>query len=436
MPSTSRWARSARGLGRGRPAAARGRAVPGRGRAARPRRRAAGAPAVRGLAPERASPLEVGVPQPARPRWWQRRALVLRPAAAVALSAVLLAIGIASGVLLIGGDEEPAPGRTTLALRPVDRDTPGGAAEGGESGRATLETGRRVRVEVRAVRPAGTDGYHELWLLPAAGDPSRRALPGRRRRPRDRRLPPARGRAPVRLPRRVRRARRRRPGALRQVDPARARLPSARRRRRRGRRRRGRLFRRRGRLARRRARRRRRRLGRRLGRRRRGLRRGLLLGRRSGGRGLRAAAPRPEAARTSCGVVLVVVGAGLAAGGASPAVVEVCWLARRPLSSIASLISRRMSASSSRRSRRSSPATARASRRSSAACRRSRSSGVGSSVSETTIWLANAAVMQYGQPTFRASATFTGAMRSLWPTTSTTWNETATVVHALQLASA
>jgi hypothetical protein len=27
-------------------------------------------------------------------------------------------------------------------------------------------------------------------------------------------------------------------------------------------------------------------------------------------------------------------------------------------------------------------------------------------------------------------------MRSLWPTTSTTWNETATVVHALQLASA
>ena len=44
--------------------------------------------------------------------------------------------------------------------------------------------------------------------------------------------------------------------------------------------------------------------------------------------------------------------------------------------------------------------------------------------------------MHDGQLSFRASATLIGAIVLLVPTTRTTWNDTATVVHALQLASA
>ena len=43
---------------------------------------------------------------------------------------------------------------------------------------------------------------------------------------------------------------------------------------------------------------------------------------------------------------------------------------------------------------------------------------------------------QYGQLTFSASATLIGVILSVWPTTRTSWKETATVVQALQLASA
>jgi hypothetical protein len=54
----------------------------------------------------------------------------------------------------------------------------------------------------------------------------------------------------------------------------------------------------------------------------------------------------------------------------------------------------------------------------------------------TTICLAIATVRHCGQLTLSASATLIGMTVSLRPTTSTSWNETATVVHALQLASA
>ena len=64
------------------------------------------------------------------------------------------------------------------------------------------------------------------------------------------------------------------------------------------------------------------------------------------------------------------------------------------------------------------------------------SSSDGSDLSVTTIWSAIAVVMHDGQLTFSASATLIGVIVSLWPTISTSWNDTATVVHALQLASA
>src|SRR5205809_705868 len=67
--------------------------------------------------------------------------------------------------------------------------------------------------------------------------------------------------------------------------------------------------------------------------------------------------------------------------------------------------------------------------------RRSGSSG-GTELSDTTIWVAIAVVTHDGQLTLSASATLIGMIVSVWPTTSTSWNETATVVQALQLASA
>ncbi|MDX6686096.1 MAG: hypothetical protein QOF86_2224 [Baekduia sp.] len=64
------------------------------------------------------------------------------------------------------------------------------------------------------------------------------------------------------------------------------------------------------------------------------------------------------------------------------------------------------------------------------------SSAGGSAVMVTTIWSAIAVVTQEGQLTLSASATLIGMMVLVWPTINTNWNDTATVVHALQLASA
>ena len=72
---------------------------------------------------------------------------------------------------------------------------------------------------------------------------------------------------------------------------------------------------------------------------------------------------------------------------------------------------------------------------SSSVSRRSSSSD-GADVTETTICFAIAVVMHAGQLRLSASATLIGMIRSLWPTTRTSWKETARVVQALQLASA
>ena len=64
------------------------------------------------------------------------------------------------------------------------------------------------------------------------------------------------------------------------------------------------------------------------------------------------------------------------------------------------------------------------------------SSSDGADLTEITICFAIAVVMQLGQLRLSASATLIGMILSLWPTTSTSWKETASVVQALQLASA
>lgn len=55
-------------------------------------------------------------------------------------------------------------------------------------------------------------------------------------------------------------------------------------------------------------------------------------------------------------------------------------------------------------------------------------------LSVTTIWSAIAVVTQAGQLSLSAPATLIGAIVLLWPTISTTWKETATVVQLLQSA--
>ena len=64
------------------------------------------------------------------------------------------------------------------------------------------------------------------------------------------------------------------------------------------------------------------------------------------------------------------------------------------------------------------------------------SSWEGADLTEITICFAIAVVMQLGHLRLSASATLIGMILSLWPTTSTSWKETASVVQALQLASA
>ena len=72
---------------------------------------------------------------------------------------------------------------------------------------------------------------------------------------------------------------------------------------------------------------------------------------------------------------------------------------------------------------------------SSSVSRRS-SSSEGADLTEITSCFAIAVVMHSGQFRLSASATLIGMILSLWPTTSTSWKETASVVQALQLASA
>jgi hypothetical protein len=50
--------------------------------------------------------------------------------------------------------------------------------------------------------------------------------------------------------------------------------------------------------------------------------------------------------------------------------------------------------------------------------------------------MAMAVVVQAGQSPLNAAAALMGAMIRLWPSRSTTWTDTATVVHLLQLTSA
>jgi anti-sigma-K factor RskA len=104
-------------------------------------------------------PAVAAVPRP-RPRWWQR-SLVLRPLPAAALASVLLALGIAAGLLLEGGAD--APGGRVIALAPV-------APLGGQAAGTARLAADRAAVHLTGLPPSAEGEFYELWLLNAPDD--------------------------------------------------------------------------------------------------------------------------------------------------------------------------------------------------------------------------------------------------------------------------
>jgi hypothetical protein len=108
-----------------------------------------------------------GTPEPARPArtprprpWWRRPTIALRPLPAAFAAAVLIALGVAGGVLLSGGDEATR----TITAR-VDAPSAPGA-------RATVAVAEeRATVTVRNF-PAPPEGrVYQVWLKRAGRDP-------------------------------------------------------------------------------------------------------------------------------------------------------------------------------------------------------------------------------------------------------------------------
>jgi anti-sigma-K factor RskA len=103
--------------------------------------------------------------RPERAPWW-RRTVALRPLPAAALASVLLALGVAAGLLLAGdgGGGEVSAGRVVV-LAPVE------PADDGAEGTATLaSTGSRATVRLRGLPPSEPGQFYELWLLNTVED--------------------------------------------------------------------------------------------------------------------------------------------------------------------------------------------------------------------------------------------------------------------------
>jgi len=90
-------------------------------------------------------------------------ALTLGPAPAAGLAALLLAIGVAAGTLLGGGDSGSNGPSTELALSRID-DGPAGAR-----GQVLVSDGNSATVDVSGLKPTGSSRFYELWLLDEDG---------------------------------------------------------------------------------------------------------------------------------------------------------------------------------------------------------------------------------------------------------------------------
>jgi anti-sigma-K factor RskA len=105
-----------------------------------------------------------GAPREERPRAWWRRWHGLRPLAIAAAAAVLLAIGVAGGVLLSGGSStQTVTAKVTLNSAP--------------SARASLKiSDDEARLRVRDWPASGHDEVYQAWLVRGGGQPTSAGL--------------------------------------------------------------------------------------------------------------------------------------------------------------------------------------------------------------------------------------------------------------------
>ncbi len=112
------------------------------------------------------SPAQAAAAPPVSRRRLRLPTLTLRPLPAAGLAAVLLAVGVAGGVLIggNGGSSGPEAGATDLVLARIDNGPSGAHGD-------VLVAGdqRRARVDVSGLDPSGSDRFYELWLLDEDG---------------------------------------------------------------------------------------------------------------------------------------------------------------------------------------------------------------------------------------------------------------------------
>ncbi len=102
--------------------------------------------------------------RPARRRRLRLPTLTLRPLPAAGLVVVLLAVGVAGGLLIGGGSAGPEAGATDLVLSRIDHGPSGAHGD-------VLVAGDRqhARVDVSGLDPSGSGRFYELWLLDEDG---------------------------------------------------------------------------------------------------------------------------------------------------------------------------------------------------------------------------------------------------------------------------
>lgn len=114
--------------------------------------------------PEPATP-EAGRARPGPRRLLRLPTLTLRPAPAAAIATLLLAVGVASGLLIGGGGSQGSGrGTTDLVLNRIDQ-----GPSGAHGDVLVAADKRRARVDVSGLDPSGSGSFYELWLLDADG---------------------------------------------------------------------------------------------------------------------------------------------------------------------------------------------------------------------------------------------------------------------------
>ena len=108
---------------------------------------------------------EAPATRPARTPWW-RRSFALRPLPAAALASVLLALGVAGGLLFGGGDGDGGVSAgDVVVLAPLE------GQDAGAEGTATLASAEdRATVRLRGLPPSEPGQFYELWLLNTVDD--------------------------------------------------------------------------------------------------------------------------------------------------------------------------------------------------------------------------------------------------------------------------